>query len=302
MEKLVLQTTANPHFIHQSAIRERADHYSGDGFVFPRAEDNAALIDGDVIQAQHLRDAQWVAMLRHLGIQVAIKDYATDAAFGPHPVHWPPRLVKEGAISSVEYRDIDLKKAWALLSKKVEFDASGCVIFCGSKTRYGYGKVTTRKVKQSGQAWLETHRLAYLLEHGSIPDGAMIRHTCGKRACVNPLHLRPGTHKDNMLDKALDGTGRWRRGEMHSSSKLTKADKANILAMRDRGYTQTKIAKHFKVSQATISVICSGVNYDVLNAARKQTCLQAGVPAKTTLTQAKPAQLTLGRWEATGRT
>ena len=33
------------------------------------------------------------------------------------------------------------------------------------------------------------HRLAYIYEHGSIPDKTKVLHTCKKWACVNPAHL-----------------------------------------------------------------------------------------------------------------
>lgn len=42
------------------------------------------------------------------------------------------------------------------------------------------------------------HRFAYELTVGPIPEGMQLDHRCSNRRCVNPAHLRPVTHKQNM--------------------------------------------------------------------------------------------------------
>jgi len=51
----------------------------------------------------------------------------------------------------------------------------------------------------------KAHRVAYMLTHGPIPDGGHILHSCDNPSCVNPDHLRVGTHTENMRDKLARG-------------------------------------------------------------------------------------------------
>lgn len=67
-----------------------------------------------------------------------------------------------------------------------------CWIWSGYKNQKGYGALKFR-----GKSTL-AHRAAYELLVGPIPDGLEIDHKCRNRLCVNPLHLEPVTHKENV--------------------------------------------------------------------------------------------------------
>lgn len=51
-------------------------------------------------------------------------------------------------------------------------------------------------------------RFSYALEHGPIPDGLNILHSCDNPPCANPEHLYAGTHADNAVDRETRGRGR----------------------------------------------------------------------------------------------
>lgn len=60
---------------------------------------------------------------------------------------------------------------------------------------------------------VSAHRFSYELHKGPIPDGMEILHSCDVRRCVNPDHLRVGTHAANMAEAA--DRGRMRSGSDH---------------------------------------------------------------------------------------
>lgn len=54
------------------------------------------------------------------------------------------------------------------------------------------------KIGYLGATWL-THRFAYEVFVGSVPDGLALDHLCRQRACCNPEHLEPVTIRENLL-------------------------------------------------------------------------------------------------------
>lgn len=80
---------------------------------------------------------------------------------------------------------IDPASFWARVDKSF---ASSCWLWTGALNDSGYGVVRV------GMKLMKTHRVAYLLEVGEIPDGHQIDHVralgCTHRECCNPLHLQ----------------------------------------------------------------------------------------------------------------
>jgi hypothetical protein len=63
-------------------------------------------------------------------------------------------------------------------------------------TGYGYFYMKT-----DGPVQHRAHRIAYIIAHGEIPEGMQVDHTCYRKACVNPDHLRLTTHKQNQENR-----------------------------------------------------------------------------------------------------
>lgn len=71
-----------------------------------------------------------------------------------------------------------------------------CWIWTGATDRNGYGLWTPPR--GSGVRMGMAHRFAYQSEVGPIPDGLELDHLCRTPSCVNPAHLEPVTHAENM--------------------------------------------------------------------------------------------------------
>lgn len=72
-------------------------------------------------------------------------------------------------------------------------DTSGCWVWQHAPSDTGYG---TKRV--NGKTML-AHRWMYERQVGPIPVGLELDHLCRNRACVNPEHLEPVTHRINSL-------------------------------------------------------------------------------------------------------
>lgn len=81
-----------------------------------------------------------------------------------------------------------LDKFWIRIEKK----PNGCWEWKGGKTPRGYGCFWNKKT-------LVAHRFSYELLKGKIPKNHELDHLCRNHSCVNPEHLEPVLHQQNVL-------------------------------------------------------------------------------------------------------
>ena len=128
-----------------------------------------------------------------------------------------------------------------------------CWIWQGRKGRGGYGVFDW---KNTG---IGAHRASYELFIGNIPDELEIMHVCDNKLCVNPEHLRPGTHLDNMKDMYTKGRRKAVSGERNGNSKLKQEQVISIRKEYAEGNTTfKKLGKKYEVDQALIHRIVKG--------------------------------------------
>ena len=113
--------------------------------------------------------------------------------------------------------------------QKIAFmvDSSGCWICTSHKP-----------LKHEGKKYYQTsingvtdrlHRHIYRMCHGPIEKDAVVRHTCDNPLCINPAHLKEGTHQDNVQDRV--DRDRSARGERNGRAKLTEANVRDIRSL-----------------------------------------------------------------------
>ncbi len=79
------------------------------------------------------------------------------------------------------------------IADRVEVTTSGCWVVDCELNNKGYGTIML-----AGRRLL-THRVMYEHWVGLIGSGLELDHLCRTRACCNPDHLEPVTHRDNLL-------------------------------------------------------------------------------------------------------
>lgn len=84
------------------------------------------------------------------------------------------------------YRPTIEERFWSKVDK-----SGDCWLWTAGRTSLGYGQFSISRKP------LLSHRFAYILLVGPIPDGLQLDHLCRVRHCVNPKHLEPVTGAEN---------------------------------------------------------------------------------------------------------
>jgi plasmid maintenance system antidote protein VapI len=159
-------------------------------------------------------------------------------------------ITKQAAILDVLNDEDKLARVtnrfWKYVNK-----TDGCWLWTGSRTTGGYGQfgVGGRKGTPIG-----THRVAWALANGAIPDGLCVCHRCDNPPCVRPDHLFLGTLADNFDD--MRAKGRNERGMAHHYAKHTDEQVIEVRrAYADGQVSQAELVRRFGIASTTIGNI-----------------------------------------------
>lgn len=123
---------------------------------------------------------------------------------------------------------------------------SGCWEWQNYCQRNGYGQIKYKNKK------MLAHRLSWELHHGKIPVGLCVLHECDNPSCVNPHHLKLGTHDDNAKDMIARNRQARVVGEKNGRSKLSEQQ---VIKIRSDTRILSVIAKEYGLSISTVSYI-----------------------------------------------
>ena len=110
-----------------------------------------------------------------------------------------------------------------------------CWVWIWSLDKHGYGQVS------AGTRVRRAHAIYWERKNGPVPEGKELDHLCLNHACVNPDHLEPVTHKENV-----------RRGRR---AKLNPDDVRAIRRRADAGERRKDIAADYGTTTAHIRCV-----------------------------------------------
>jgi hypothetical protein len=125
----------------------------------------------------------------------------------------------------------------------------------GARDGRGYGAFCC-----AGRILIAT-RLAWVIEHGSVPVDKHVLHTCDNPPCCNPAHHYLGTHRDNVRDRTARRRMPPRRGPDNHNAKLTDAQAQEIIRRRLAGESSGALSREFGIAQPSVCAMALGKRY-----------------------------------------
>ena len=94
-------------------------------------------------------------------------------------------------------RDKDFQGLVDAIQSRVEISGKGCWVWQGSQK---FKKGGAYPVLTISNKTLQLHRVVLELKHGKPLGSQHAHHMCANNRCVNPDHLQPVTHRENMAE------------------------------------------------------------------------------------------------------
>ena len=133
-----------------------------------------------------------------------------------------------------------------LVHKCTSTGTTPCWIWRWATDRRGYAQASDNKTAlKVGRALL-----------GILGTDDIQMHICDNPPCVNPSHLRVGTHADNAADR--DSKKRTAARARNGGAKLTESDVVRIRSLIAAGETYASVASLYPVSVCQIGRIGRG--------------------------------------------
>ena len=122
----------------------------------------------------------------------------------------------------------------------MDWNKEGCWVWLGTYDKYGYGQ-TNINVKTE-----LAHRVSYMIHNQvKLDSSQFVIHSCDFPACVNPAHLRIGTHQENMDD--MKSKNRQSKGSHRPSCRYTEEQVLQVVELHKQGFSQFAISRKLKV-------------------------------------------------------
>lgn len=134
---------------------------------------------------------------------------------------------------------------------EIDIDKSGsCWEWTGRRNKSGYGLTAIRGGSELA------HRAYWQLIVGKVPDGMYLLHSCDNKKCVNPAHLRVGTHAENMAEAKERNRMRPMRGDANGMAKISYEIAEEI--RKDTSSSNVSLGKKYGVSDVVVSNVRLG--------------------------------------------
>lgn len=100
---------------------------------------------------------------------------------------------------------------WPHVEKGARHDA--CWNWTGDVNAGGYAYIRWRAERKSHR--INAARYSYILAYGAFPDGMEPHHRCFNPRCVNPDHIEPVTHEENLRLRRRELMGKRQRPDQY---------------------------------------------------------------------------------------